>query len=157
VRATVTLALHRHRSRSVQFSDCPPPGRTPSRRPARIAQLLALAHHIQRAIDRGTFESQSDVARRLGLTTARVTQVMNLLLLAPDIKERLLELEAVNGLEAISEKQLRALSGARDWPEQRRLAMNILSSNFVVCRNQLRTAMRTPAEPLAHDRSATVD
>ena len=47
--------------------------------------MLALAHKIQQAIDGGVVRDRAEVARRLGLTRARVTQLLDLALLAPDI------------------------------------------------------------------------
>jgi hypothetical protein len=53
----VTGELHRvRRGRGKRFSAEPPP--KPRRRPARIAITLALAHMIQRAIDRGEIRDQ---------------------------------------------------------------------------------------------------
>jgi hypothetical protein len=106
---------------------------------------LALAHHIQRAIDRGVFASQSDVARRLGLTTARVTQVMNLLLLAPDLQERLLALEAVDGVEPVSEKVLRRAPSTRCWGSQRATVLPTLFIRY-----------ETPASCALDDSSGSV-
>ena len=117
--ARLCVPFYRHRGRRVTFADVPRAGRMVVRRPARIARQIALAHHIQRAIDRGILAGQSDVARRLGLTTARVTQVMNLLLLAPELQEQLLFLEAVDGVEPASEKQWRSICACRPWSDQR--------------------------------------
>jgi ParB-like chromosome segregation protein Spo0J len=64
--------------------------------------MLALAHKIQQAIDRGAVHNRAEVARRLGLTRARVTQLLDLTLLASDIQERILFAEAVDGLEPLS-------------------------------------------------------
>jgi hypothetical protein len=63
---------------------------------------------------------RAEVARRFGLSRARVTQLLNLTLLAPDIQERVLALEAVDGLEPTSERALREVSCAVEWEEQRR-------------------------------------
>jgi hypothetical protein len=43
-----------------------------------FASMLALAHQIQGAIDRGELADQAEAARRLGLTRARLTQVIDL-------------------------------------------------------------------------------
>src|SRR5512133_4266849 len=90
----------------------------PVRRPAAIARMLALAHHIQRALERGLVRNRATVARRLGLTEARVTQIMNLLYLAPDIQLRVLELEAVDGVEPTNEKAMRRAAITVRWSEQ---------------------------------------
>ena len=63
----VTGELHRvQRGRRKGFVQEAPPARL--RRPARVAVRLALAHQMQRAIDRGELPDQAAVARRLGLT-----------------------------------------------------------------------------------------
>jgi hypothetical protein len=110
-------ALFRKRQKRVIFREAPPP--EPVRRPAHVARMLALAHHLQNAIDRGLVTDRATVAKRLGLTRARVTQLMDLLLLAPDRQDQVLHLEAVDGVEPVSERILRALAHAGSWVEQR--------------------------------------
>lgn len=113
--------FHRVRSeRRVVLSVTPPPPKPePVHRPAKVAQMLALAHHLQRAIDRGDVADRAAVARRLGLTRARVTQLLDLLLLAPDLQMAVLRLEAVDGAEPLAERTLRAVAHAGTWVEQR--------------------------------------
>ena len=81
-RRVLVGALFRERRKRVAFREAPPPA--PVRRPAHVARMLALAHHLQRAIDRGLVPDRATVACRLGLTRARVTQLIDLLL-APDL------------------------------------------------------------------------
>jgi len=69
--------------------------------------MLALAHKIQAAIDRGVVRDRADVANRLGLSRARVTQLMDLTLLAPDVQEQILFAEPVDGLEPMAERAVR--------------------------------------------------
>jgi hypothetical protein len=103
------------------FTETPPlPPPTPARRPARVAQALALAHRLQAAIDRGDYRDRAELAHQLGFTRARVTQLLDLLLLAPDIQERVLDLEAVDGVEPIAERALRVIVRHESWAEQRR-------------------------------------
>lgn len=59
-------------------------------RPARVALMLALAWKIQEAIDRGVVRDRAEVARRMGVTRARVTQILDLCLLAPHLQEKIL-------------------------------------------------------------------
>ena len=87
--------------------------------PIRAARLLALAHHLQAQIENGDFKDYAEVARHHGLTRARLTQVMNLLLLAPDIQEQILTMEAEVGREPISARELRKVLRSLDWGEQR--------------------------------------
>ena len=102
-----TSTLHRVRKgMSIQLTETPP--REPIRYPARIAITLALAHKLQQAIDEGWIEDRAQVARLLGVTRARVTQIMNLLLLSVAEQERILFLEAVDGKEPMGERAFRA-------------------------------------------------
>ena len=106
-------------------SEPPPPPREPVRRPARVAVMLALAHKLEDAIDRGVVRDCVEVARRLGLTRPRVTQLLDLTLLAPDLQAAVLELESVDGLEPVGEHALRAITAQGDWRRQRELWLTI--------------------------------
>lgn len=113
-------ALIRERKQAVRFTaEPPPPPPEPVRRPAHVAKMLALAHHLSAAIEQGAVADQATVARRLGLTRARITQLLDLTLLAPDVQEQVLELEAVDGREPLRERRLRAVVAAGTWPQQR--------------------------------------
>jgi len=98
----------------------PPPKAVPARRPARVAQMLALGHRIQAALDSGEYKDQATAARALGVTRMRITQLLNLTFLAPDIQEEILFMEAVDGREPLAERDLRALGRYEAWAEQRR-------------------------------------
>lgn len=88
----------------------------------RIARLLALAHRFQELVETGVADDYADLARLGRVTRARVTQVMNLLSLAPDIQEKILFWPAVtSGKDPISERGLRAVCAELDWGRQRRL------------------------------------
>ena len=80
----------------------------------RAARMLALAHHIERLVEAGELEGYAEAARALGLTRARLTQVMSLLLLAPDVQERILAGE-LRG----TERRLRGVVREPHWTEQR--------------------------------------
>ena len=69
----------------------------------------------------GEFADYADMARALGFTRARVTQIMDLLLLAADIQEEILFLEIAPGAQPISERALRdGVLKSLDWLAQRR-------------------------------------
>lgn len=63
---------------------------TVRRCPPRIARHFALAHALQHRVDSGEFRDYADMALALGFTRAGVTQLMDLLLLAPDIQDEIL-------------------------------------------------------------------
>ena len=97
-----------------QRRDVAPTGRVP-----RVVRLLALAHEIDSMIRNSELDDLADTARRLNLTRARVTQVMNLLLLAPEIQEAVLDMPLVtNGHDTITERQLRPIVAEPDWNKQ---------------------------------------
>jgi hypothetical protein len=99
----------------------PPPKVEPARRPARVAQMLALGHRIQAALDSGEYADQAGVARAFGVTRMRITQLLNLTFLAPDIQEEILFMEAIDGREPVSERELRVLVRHEGWADQRRI------------------------------------
>lgn len=93
------------------------PRPTPPRIP-RITRLMALAIKFQDMVDRGEVRDYADLARLGYVTRARVTQIMNLLLLAPDIQEMLI----FSGCEhKLSERRIRAAIKQTRWASQRAL------------------------------------
>lgn len=93
------------------------PGRVP-----RIARLMALAIRFDGLVRDGVVADQADLARLGHVTRARVTQIMNLLSLAPDIQEKLLFLPCVKrGRDPIHERQLRRITAVPEWRKQRRM------------------------------------
>ncbi len=98
-----------------------PPG------PCRVALTLALAHKLDQAIAEGRLRSRTHAAELLGVTSCRVSQNMDLLLLAPDIQEALLRMETIDGREPIAQVHLRPLVNLRSWEEQRRAWRELLA------------------------------
>ena len=99
----------------------PPPvvpvGRTP-----RVARMLALAHRWRALIDNGVVADQADLARLVAVSRARVTQVMDLLRLAPDVQGAILDLPRVEqGRDPIHGRDLSRLAAEPLWAEQRRI------------------------------------
>jgi len=109
--------------RRVRFTREPVPvGQASLRvRPAHAARMLALAHHFEAAIEAGTLNGPSDAGRRIGITSERVTQVLTLRYLAPDIQEDVLFLEVTGGSEPFTENDLRKVARVLSWALQRRL------------------------------------
>ena len=107
-------------SHTVQFRPNPKPVAPPVGRVPRVARLLALAHKVDGMIQVGELRDLAHAADTLGLTRARITQIMNLLLLAPAIQEAILELPPVtNGRDPVSERQVRPIAAEPDWAVQR--------------------------------------
>jgi hypothetical protein len=67
-----------------------PPGRVP-----RVARLLALALKFERLVRDGVVKDYAELARLGQVTRARMSQVMGLLHLAPDVMEEVLFLPLV--------------------------------------------------------------
>ncbi len=100
----------------------PKPGPEPKGTIPRISRLLALAHHIQELIDTGQVRDLAEVARCGHITRARMTQIMNLLLLAPDIQEEILFLPpTTEGKDAITLRCIRQVVGETSFARQRYL------------------------------------
>jgi hypothetical protein len=92
----------------------------PTGRIARVSRLLALAYHFQDLLDTGVVRTQMELAALTKLTTARITQIMNLLFLAPDIQEEILFMPAITqGQPAVTERHLRQVLKTVVWSEQR--------------------------------------
>lgn len=75
----------------------PPPGRgnpKPHREPKtpRVVELLRKAIEWQTLLESGKITSQADIALQEGITRARVTQVLGMLHLAPEIREKILSM-----------------------------------------------------------------
>ena len=88
----------------------------------RISRLLALAHHLEGEVRNGSVKNYAELASRMGITRARVTQILNLLHLAPDIQEAILSLPAApRGRERISEHHLRPIAAQVLWHRQRQM------------------------------------
>jgi hypothetical protein len=82
--------------------------------------MLAVAHALSRMLDRGEVQGRKELARGLGMSEARLSQLLDLVLLAPDIQDDILFLEVAPGRDPIPERALRPIVRALDWREQRR-------------------------------------
>lgn len=93
-----------------------PAGRVP-----RVARLMALAIKYDDLLRRGVVADQSELARLCQVTQPRMTHIMNLLHLAPDIQEEILYLPVVErGRDPVHEHMLRRVTQRLDWRGQRR-------------------------------------
>jgi len=70
----------------------------------------------------GDVRDYADLARFGHVSRARLSQIMDLLLLAPDIQEQILFIEpVVDGDDPVRERQLRGIVAVLDWRKQRRV------------------------------------
>ena len=98
---------------------------TPVGRIPRISRLMALAIRLDQMIRDGVVNDQAELARLGHVTRARLTQIMNLLRLAPDLQEQILFLSATErGRDAVTEKQLRPIAAVPSWRKQRQMWRN---------------------------------
>lgn len=86
----------------------------------RITRLMALAIRFQEMVDRGEVRDYADLARLGYVSRARITQIMNLLMLAPDIQEHLLGLsERSVSAKIFPERSIRSTTSLVSWADQR--------------------------------------
>lgn len=97
--------------------DAPPAG---SGKLPRVTQVMALAIQFDDLVRRGEVRDFADLARLGCLSRARISQVLKLLWLAPDIQSEILGLPRCSaGRFPISEVAVRRVAGAAGWQEQR--------------------------------------
>ena len=114
----IHFAIEGKRKRAVHG---PPPVPVPKGRVPRVSRLMALAIRFDKLLRDGVVRNQSELARLVHVTQPRMTQIMNLLHLAPDIQEEILFLPSiVEGRDPIHEHMLREIVACVDWREQRR-------------------------------------
>jgi len=126
---TITSAVHfrhgRGRRKVLECGEAPAATAEPGNIP-RVSRLMALALRLQRLVQSGEVADYADLARLGHVTRARVTQIMNLLNLAPDIQEELLFLpRTLKGRDPIRERHLRPVAAVLDWGKQRRMLENV--------------------------------
>ena len=95
----------------------PKPPKKP--RTPRVVELLQMAMEWQRQLDAGEVGTRAEIARREGITRARVTQVMTMLRLAPEIQEHILSMPNTVRRPVISERALRPIAQLDDPADQR--------------------------------------
>ena len=108
-------------------SDVPPPrnGRLP-----RVTQVMALAIQFQDMIQRGEARDYADLARLGCLTRERMSQIMELVWLAPDIQQEILEFPPSGAARfPISEVAVHRIASPLSWDEQRH-AWQTLKNSF---------------------------
>ena len=119
---TITRQFHTTRRRDGrQHLRTGPAPDTPQGKIPRISRLMALAIHCDELLRTGLVANQSALAEHAQITPARLTQILTLLNLAPDIQEELLFLPRTTaGRGEIQEKDVRRIAMELDWEKQRK-------------------------------------
>jgi hypothetical protein len=95
---------------------------TTTGRVPRVSRIMALAIKFDGLIRDGVVKDQAKLARLGHVSRARLTQIMDLLLLAPDIQEAVLFLPNVTRRhQTIIENQLRSIAAVPSWGKQRQM------------------------------------
>lgn len=119
----VGATFHKKRvGKHIAMVEGPPPTapERPKGRLPRITRYMALAIYYEDLIRQGHVHDYAEIATLGHVTRARVTQIMNLRLLAPDIQEELITLNRViNGRDSMSLRQLQSIALENDWKDQR--------------------------------------
>jgi hypothetical protein len=95
-------------------SESQPPHHIP-----RTAKLLALAHYYRKLVDDGTVKDYAEIARLTGTSRARISQIISLTFLAPDIQKEILFLPpGKHHPKQSKERNLRKALQSLVWKEQ---------------------------------------
>ena len=117
-----TIHFRRRGSRKEMCKGEPAATQGVSGRVPRISRFMALAIRFEQLVRTGEVTDYAELARLGRVSRARITQIMNLRLLAPDLQEQLLFLPRIdNGRDAIYLRQLQPIAALPDWRKQRRL------------------------------------
>lgn len=127
---TIDFTVRAGRNRPVSHS-AENAGKSTEHGPARIACLLALAHRFESLLASGEVKDYAELARLGHVSRARITQIMNLLNLAPAIQEHLLGIGAPepNFADMISERHLRRILREVRWDHQVTLFRGLFSAS----------------------------
>jgi len=116
----------RKQARNDKNPHCSSPSKLP-----RITRLMALAHHLQELIDQGIVHDYADIARLTGLSRARLTQIMNFRLLAPQIQEDIIFATAMAPIpNYLKERALRMILKTSVWDEQLKIWKKLKASKL---------------------------
>jgi hypothetical protein len=92
---------------------------------------MALAIRFEKQVRTGLLASYAELADLGHVTRARVSQIMNLANLAPDVQEALLHLPRTErGRDPIRLRDLQPIAALFDWKRQRRLWHDLVASRL---------------------------
>jgi hypothetical protein len=86
----------------------------------RVAKLLALAHRFESLLHDGVVRDYAELGNLGHVTRARISQIMALLFLAPDLQEEILLLPpTVRGRDRVQMRHVLPIAAVPDWKKQR--------------------------------------
>ena len=95
-----------------------------------MSRLTALAIRLDQLLRDGEVSDQAELARVGHVSRARLTQIMNLLNLSPEIQEAILHLPLVErGRDPVTERDLRPIAAVADWGRQMGMWRHGIHSN----------------------------
>jgi hypothetical protein len=128
---TVECAVHfdrQERGRKRLAEGTAAPAREPGRVP-RLARLMALALRFDGLVRSGTVKDYAALARLGHVTRARMSQIMSLLHLAPDLQEALLFLPRTQrGRDPLVLRDVLPVAALPDWRRQRKAWVGLTGS-----------------------------
>jgi hypothetical protein len=126
INSATEIQFRLHASKRAEGDDIAVASSSHRGRLPRVTQVLALAIHFQDMIQRGEARDYSDLARLGCLTRERMSQIMELIWLAPDIQQEILEFPPnKTGRFPVSEVAARRVAENLGWAEQRALWLNL--------------------------------
>jgi hypothetical protein len=94
----------------------------------RVARLMALAIRFDELIESGRVRHHAELAQLGHVTRARMSQILSLIHLAPDIQEEILFLQGGNRGADVLLADLRPIAVLTEWAAQRRRWRKLLRS-----------------------------
>ena len=132
---TLEFSIHLRKGRNgrqqLLMGNVPETPDVPAGRIPRITKLIALAIKMDGMIQRGEVKDYAELAVLGHVSRARITQIMNLLQLAPDIQEEILTIvPVIKGPDHIKTRLVLQLAGDWDWRTQRRTWGQLVENNI---------------------------
>ena len=94
-----------------------------------------LAIRLDSLLDSGLVANQTEIAKTVGITMARITQILNLTYLAPDIQQTILELEPTKEKrDPLLERDARTIATNLCWTRQRKEFASLTKRCKIECR-----------------------
>jgi hypothetical protein len=132
---TIERTVHFHRQghgrRCLSPGPNPAAAARPTGRVPRVARLMALAIRFEEQVRKGALASYSQLAELGHVTRARISQILNLVNLLPDVQEAILQLPRTErGRDRIHLRQLQPIASTIDWRKQRRLWNDLVAARM---------------------------